>query len=864
MKSVLKSSSLSLLVIIMLTISLIIPSFAFDVDEAHGAPSDIAGHWAYSYIVKGINYGFINGYPDGTFIPDRAVSRAEFAKMVNAAFKNNNMSAGSFKDVPYSEWYYNDVRKAVAAAYVAGYDDGTFLPNKSISRQEASVMLARIVPAYNFSANLNAYSDKAQIADWAYGSFAKIAGKGYMGAYDDGKLHPMDSLTRAQTAKIICDILDKEDVVTSVVTIKKEDDLKDKIYTNNVTIAKDLGEDDVSFSNCVFLGTLHVQGGADSSVLLKNVRAAEINVNKADSPVRVVLQGESIVVKTTLAKASILETKSLAGGTFGEGFLSVDVAKSAEATFTGSFPKVNITGTDAKVNLESATVSDLTVGYKNASITSDSKSTIKNAVVNAVSSFSGEGAITKMEVNVTGVTYETKPKSWTLATGVKAPTYVEGQASITFSPVNNKTDVAGNVQPTITFSNAIEQYGGGAITAAYLKDNIDLREGSASGTSVPFTATIDSAKKVITIKPTSTLSSGEKYYLSFDTKVFRVTSTKENITAKSSAFTVIDTTPKVAFSPVNGKINHPVATSLTVTFSDAMLKSDGKALDEAYVIANITVTKEGDSTNYNTAPVIASSKKVITIAPPASGWVDGATYTISLVGSKFKNASGTYAKAASASFTAGTASPVLTMTWGDSSDIGEKTITVNASSTVNGKAYFIATTGSIDLTDLTEVMIKNGKDPDGNTCPKISGDITGTVKSFTLSGLSNGTVYYVYGVVEGNGSYSNKTKSGAITTLLPYAALESLSYDYTGGSSTVSLSASTVTLTSDAGVVNLTAVGKDSATVNFAGIGVTDYGDGTAEFTLSDTTTSVAVTITATLTDHRDKAYTVTFKRNTI
>ncbi|NLB24551.1 MAG: S-layer homology domain-containing protein, partial [Clostridiales bacterium] len=41
----------------------------------------------------------------------------------------------------------------MAAAYVAGYDDGTFLPNKSISRQEASVMLARIVPAYNFSAN---------------------------------------------------------------------------------------------------------------------------------------------------------------------------------------------------------------------------------------------------------------------------------------------------------------------------------------------------------------------------------------------------------------------------------------------------------------------------------------------------------------------------------------------------------------------------------------------------------------------------------------------------------------------------------------------------------------------------------------
>ena len=47
--------------------------------------SDVKGHWGESYIYSGVQKGYINGYTDGTFQPDKTVSRAEFSKMLNQA-----------------------------------------------------------------------------------------------------------------------------------------------------------------------------------------------------------------------------------------------------------------------------------------------------------------------------------------------------------------------------------------------------------------------------------------------------------------------------------------------------------------------------------------------------------------------------------------------------------------------------------------------------------------------------------------------------------------------------------------------------------------------------------------------------------
>jgi hypothetical protein len=193
--------------------------------------SDTAGHWAHDYINTAVSEGIIEGYPDGRFRPDKAVTRAEFCAMVNKALGNNGTANITFRDVDHNDWYYGDVAKAMAAAYTAGYDDNTFRPNNAITRQEAAVMIARIVPAYGKSGSLRAYHDYGRIADWAYESLQKVNGKEYIGSYDDGRIHPEDRLTRAQTAKIICEIIDRETIIKKNITVDEDGDkLSGKIY----------------------------------------------------------------------------------------------------------------------------------------------------------------------------------------------------------------------------------------------------------------------------------------------------------------------------------------------------------------------------------------------------------------------------------------------------------------------------------------------------------------------------------------------------------------------------------------------------------------------------------------------------------
>ena len=86
---------------------------------AYGAsvPKDVQNHWAKSFVVTAIEKKIVSGYDDGTFRPDKAVTRAEFSHMLNAALGNSVTTNISFSDVKSSDWYYSAVQKAVAAGY---------------------------------------------------------------------------------------------------------------------------------------------------------------------------------------------------------------------------------------------------------------------------------------------------------------------------------------------------------------------------------------------------------------------------------------------------------------------------------------------------------------------------------------------------------------------------------------------------------------------------------------------------------------------------------------------------------------------------------------------------------------------------
>lgn len=140
----------------------------FAVLPAQAELSDIAGHWAERDIRDGVARGWVDGYPDGTFAPDRTVTRAEFAVMLGRALGWTNGSSLAFADAAaIPDWASEAIAGAVQAGVINGYPDGSFRPDGGIGRVEAAVMIARAAGLTPAEAGRTAFADDGAIPDWA-------------------------------------------------------------------------------------------------------------------------------------------------------------------------------------------------------------------------------------------------------------------------------------------------------------------------------------------------------------------------------------------------------------------------------------------------------------------------------------------------------------------------------------------------------------------------------------------------------------------------------------------------------------------------------------------------------------------------
>ncbi len=155
--------------------------------------SDIEGNWAEPFIKVLIAKDIIKGYPDGTFQPDKPVTRAEFAALLNRAFDLQPVRSGrQFKDVSTKYWAHEVIQKAFRGGFIAGNPDGTFAPDRPILRIQSLVAL---INGTNLAAkgdvNLDSvFGDAAQVP--SYGRNALIAATQTCAAvsaeYDSSKL----------------------------------------------------------------------------------------------------------------------------------------------------------------------------------------------------------------------------------------------------------------------------------------------------------------------------------------------------------------------------------------------------------------------------------------------------------------------------------------------------------------------------------------------------------------------------------------------------------------------------------------------------------------------------------------------------
>lgn len=150
--------------------------------------------------------GIIAGYPDGSFRPNQTVTRAEFAKMLALALGLTASSTPTpFSDVPAGSWF----APYVSAAYHAGLIDGEtatlFDPSGTITREEGAVLVAR-AEHLNGTPPLT-FSDSSEIDAWALASVEEAVAGGYITAFSGNTFAPRAGLTRAEAAVAIAVIL---------------------------------------------------------------------------------------------------------------------------------------------------------------------------------------------------------------------------------------------------------------------------------------------------------------------------------------------------------------------------------------------------------------------------------------------------------------------------------------------------------------------------------------------------------------------------------------------------------------------------------------------------------------------------------
>lgn len=746
--------------------------------ESYSASSfkDIKGHWAESYIESAVSLEIIKGYPDGRFLPDEKVSRAEFISMLNRALGNTSLGSIGFYDVSRGAWYYNDVGKAVTAGFVSGFGDGSFRPNSKITRQEAAVMLARIVPSYGYSANLKKFSDHSHIASWAYMSLQKISGKNYISGYTDGKVHPLDSLTRAQAAKIISDIMKNEKIITSDPVLKKNNSkLSGAIYSNNVTIHKDLDDGSITIDNCTILGKLLVQGGGEETVTINNSRIVDMLVNRTANPVRVYAKGETVISNAACSRDFILQSASLSGNEFGTGFEQVGLTSSAKGSLQGNFPKVLLDGSSIELKLLSGTIKNLEVTStgKKSEIFIESKGTIEKADVYGESYFRGLGQVLNMQVYAKGITYETKPKNWTIHSGGETPVKSDPRLEITFDPAKGRTNVYLDAKISITYNSPVKERDGSTITNGKIQDIVSIRKGSDTGTSIGYSGTINSAKTLMTLTPSSLLEAKTRYYVVVKSGTMRNEYGERNEEVVSY-FTTGANTEKlmVTYLPANGDVKVGLdEKSFSISFSEGLRKNDknNSVIDtnDKYLKENVVLFREASknikSDDY--AVSIDRNKKVITVSLKDSFRLKVNTrYTLGINSLSLKTDGGVSVPSSSASWT--TVDKLSLASF--SAAPYDLSVDFKATPNVNGTIYAVLVDGT-DIKAPTAAQIKEGKDGSGNGAVAKASVTANASRAATLrlSGdrIARDTSYRVYGVLfDRDGNVSDVVSPSMIKT----------------------------------------------------------------------------------------------------
>ncbi len=166
--------------------------------------------WYHDGIHYALEKGIMNGYGNGTFLPERSTSRAMVVTMLWRMEGSPVSGSGiAFKDVTEGQWYTDAVRWAVSEEIVNGYSATAFGPDDAVSREQLAVILWRYAvhkgkgTELDIPDQLGRYNDTEQISVWALDAMRWATGSGLIQGVSDERLSPRSDAVRAQVASML-------------------------------------------------------------------------------------------------------------------------------------------------------------------------------------------------------------------------------------------------------------------------------------------------------------------------------------------------------------------------------------------------------------------------------------------------------------------------------------------------------------------------------------------------------------------------------------------------------------------------------------------------------------------------------------
>lgn len=158
---------------------------------------DLSGHWAEETIVKLLDSGYVDGYGGRQFYPDRPITRAEAAVMLERILKPAAAPPPGFGDVPSDHWAYVSIARLYKQGIVSGISRYTFAPDRNITRMEMVTMLANATGKKGYYGSSSPFTD-VEAQYWGSPVLRQLKQEGWAEGYADGSFRPDRSATRAE------------------------------------------------------------------------------------------------------------------------------------------------------------------------------------------------------------------------------------------------------------------------------------------------------------------------------------------------------------------------------------------------------------------------------------------------------------------------------------------------------------------------------------------------------------------------------------------------------------------------------------------------------------------------------------------